>query len=531
MQLTVKPYHKNLYPRGGILVSGSSVAGWLQQIQQMGLSLEGLDVYPVAGMTANTIRGCLLVPRRDGSWPADIGINIYCQCIQEKLFLPENSRLYPQLSGKELEKILKDKPHLFHPETGWIELPEPIRWKNLLIHPDLTDRAIIAPEETPFIPSRVFAFYKQSLPYEEVLENMESEMSPGKLRNARRLSLWEKIKLRLLRLLPGKHRQLEELEERNNREVDKLLELFKKNPEEALKYAIPIDNEGVSRGSDGSVAYRMAEWWGNDDWSGSARGSIRLGRNHLNLLNQEYRDAALRLMQNKEYRQAAFVYLRLLKDYHSGADALEKGGFYAEAASVYLKYLNDKEKAAICYEKGQMPLEAIQLYKDLGRNEKVGDIHLSIGQRKEARPWFEKVVENYLDRFDYLRASMIQRQKLGEPDLAQAMLLKGWRADKDAVNCLDLYFSGINDPGQLEMAIKKMYAAETNEKNEEKYLQVLKKQFELHVGLQDTMRDIAYEIVADRIGENPFIASELQAFNKKDKKLLKDILLYRQRVK
>ena len=141
MQLIVKPYHKNSYPRGGILVSGSHVSGWLQQIQRMDLSLEELDVYPVAGMVANTIWGCLLVPQRDGIWPADIGNNVYCQCIQEKLFLPENSRLYPQLSGKELDKVLKDKPHLFHPETGWVELPEPLRWKDQLIHPDMADRA------------------------------------------------------------------------------------------------------------------------------------------------------------------------------------------------------------------------------------------------------------------------------------------------------------------------------------------------------------------------------------------------------
>lgn len=565
MQLSVRPYHKNVYPRGGILMSGSHVAGWLEKIQYMGLSLEEMDVYPIAGMTANTIWGCLLAPRKgvEWTWPADIGRSFYCQCIQDKLFLPENSRLYPQLSLEELDKIFRDKLHLFHPETGWVELPEPIRWKDLLIRPDMTDRAIITPEETPFIPSRVFAFYKQSLPYEEVLENMDLEMFPEKIRNTRSLSLWEKIKLRLLRLLLGRPRQpenqagqgrfarwlsrlvakmrikwmdrlqanLDDLEERNNREVDKLLELFKKNPEEALKYAIPIDNEGVSRGSSGSAAYKMAELWGNGAPSGGAGGSIRLGRNHLNLLNQEYRSAASKLMMNKDYRQAAFVYLRLLKDYVSGADALEKGGFYAEAASVYLKYLNDREKAAACYEKGQMPLEAIQQYNDLGRNEKVGDLYLSIGKRKEARPWFEKVVEHYLTRFDYTRASLIMRDKLDEPEVSQGLLLKGWRADKDAVNCLNLYFSAINDPRQLEMAIKKMYAEETNKKNGEKYLQVLKKQFESHTGLQDTVRDIAYEIVAERIGENPLIVSELQALNKKDKKLLKDILLYRQRGK
>jgi tetratricopeptide (TPR) repeat protein len=589
MQLTVKPYYKNGYPRGGILVRGSYVTAWLQQVQEMGLSLEELDVYPLAGMKANTIWGCLLAPRlneagetgmgrRNGAewiWPADIGSNVYCQCIQDKLFLPENSRLYPQLSVEELDRILKDKPHFFHPETGWVELPEPIRWKDLLVRPEMADRVIITPEETVFIPSRVFAFYKQALPYEEVLENMEQELFPGKIGDTRPLSLWEKIKLRTLRILLGRHRQpedparqgrfarwlsrliakkrikwmekleaaLDDLEERNNREVDKLLDLFKTNPEEALKYAIPIDSEGVSRGSNDSGAYKLSELWGNlssfrdlfghSGGSGGSggSGSVRLGRDHLNLLNQAYRNEANKSMINKEYRQAAFIYLRLLKDYHSGADALEKGGFYAEAASVYLKYLNDREKAAACYEKGQMPMEAIQLYKDLGRNEKVGDLYLSIGKRKEARPWFEKVVEHYLTRSDYNRASLIMRDKLNEREISQGLLLKGWRADKDAVNCLNLYFSAINDPRLLEMAIKKMYAEETDEKNKEKYLQVLKKQFELHSGLPDTVRDLAYEIVAERIGENPFITSELQAFNKKDKKLLKDILLYRQRVK
>ncbi|HTI91440.1 MAG TPA: hypothetical protein VL727_12680 [Puia sp.] len=566
LELTVRPYHKNVGPRGGILVRGSHVAGWLQQVQQMYLSLEDIDAYPVPGTTANTIWGCLLVPRVDGIWPADIGSNVYFQGIQKKLFLPENCQLYPQLSLEEMEKIFSDKPHLFHPETGWVELPEPIRWKDLLVYPHMTGRTIITPEETVLAPSRVFAFYKQSLPYEEVLENMEQEMFPGKISDTRSLSTWEKVKLSLLRSLLGRrHRaedpsmqgwfdramtrvtaklrsrwldrlqaSLDDLEERNNREVDKLLELFKKDPGKALKYAIPIDNEGLSRGS-GSGSYTLSELWGNlssfGRQSGSAGGSVRLGRDHLNLLSQEYRSAANKLMLNRDYRQAAFVYLRLLKDYAFGAGALEKGGFYAEAASIHLKYLNDKEKAAACYEKGQMPLEAIQLYKEMGRNEKVGDLYLSIGKRKEARPWFEKVVEHYLARFDYTRASLIMWSKLEDPAAAQAMLLKGWKTGKDPVNCLSFYFAAIADRRQLEGEIKKIYEEETNERNRELFLQVLKNQVGKNPDIPDTVRDIAYEIVADRIGENPLIVSELQAFNKKDKNLLKDILIYKQRVK
>jgi hypothetical protein len=89
----------------------------------------------------------------------------------------------------------------------------------------------------------------------------------------------------------------------------------------------------------------------------------------------------------------------------------------------------------------------------------------------------------------------------------------------------------VPDARRLEQEIQNIYRRETNEKNREKFLQVLKHQFDRYETIQDTVRDIAYEIVAARIGEDPFIASELQAFNKKDKRLLKDILLYRQRAR
>jgi hypothetical protein len=543
----------------------------------MGLSLEELHVYPIAGATANTIWGCLITPRIGAesekgigggqSWPPDIGSNVYCQCIQGKLFLPENSRLYPQLSVAGLEKLLKDRQHLFHPETGWIELPEPIRWEDLLRLPAATKRTIIRPEEPVFIPSRALAFYKQSLPSEEVLENMEQELFPERAKNTKPLTPWEKIKLGMLRTLfgnpqsPGAGKKpgwfsrlmpklrfkwleklqdnLDDLEERNNREVDKLLDLFKKNPREALKYAIPIDNEGVSRGKE-TGSYMLSRWWASfnalGDLVGNGKGSgyggtVRLGSKQVNLLNQEYRNTAQDLMKNKEYRQAAYIYLRLLKDHYSGADALEKAGLHAEAASVYLKYANNKLRAAECYEKGKMPLEAIELYKELQHIEKVGDLYLSIGKQKEARPFFEEAIDTYAGNQQYVKAAVILRDKLFEPARAQTLLLQGWKDDKDAVNCLNFYFSIIDDTRRLEREIQVMYDRETSEKNREKYLQVLKHQFDRYTEIQDTTRDIAYEIIAQKIGSDPFIAAELQSFNKKDKRLLKDILIYRQRKK
>jgi hypothetical protein len=136
-------------------------------------------------------------------------------------------------------------------------------------------------------------------------------------------------------------------------------------------------------------------------------------------------------------------------------------------------------------------------------------------------------VAQHLEHQDYLRASLCLRNKLEEPEKAQGWLLEGWRNDRDAVNCLNLYFAETRDDRQLDREINMVYAEETNDKNMEKFLQVLKQQVE-RTGVEQMVRDIAYEIVADRIAADPFISGELQAFNKKDKRLIKDILLYRQ---
>jgi len=536
MQLTVQPYHKNIYPRGGILIRGQVLSGWLRQVQGMGISLEEASVYPIPGVTANSVWGCLLVPGGDELvWPEDPGSNVYCQCIGGGLFIPEGSLLYPQLSIPELDRLLKDQLHFYHPETGWVQLPEPVQWRDVLVPPEKGERNIVTPAESLYVPSRATAFYKQSLAPEEALEGLVAEFSQASANN-RPLSFREKVRLWLLRLLLGRARagkmqskwmdrlqaDLDALEERNNREVDKLLKLFKKDPIEALKYAIPIDNDGVSRGGR-PAAFVLSRLWANFSFLGNllegigggrgsaTPGSVRLGHNHLDLLNQEYRSTAHTLLQNKEYRQAAFVYLRLLKDYSAGAEALEKGGYHSEAASIYLKYLDNKVRAAECYEKGQLYLEAIELYKELERYEKVGDVYLVIDKKKEARPWFEKVVDQHLNHQDYIRAAACRRDKLEEQEEAQSLLLQGWRNDREAVNCLNLYFAAIEDPRQLDREIRKLYADEAGIKNKEKYLQVMKQQIG-RPGVEQTVRDIAYEIVADRIVEDPFISSELQAF-------------------
>jgi hypothetical protein len=106
--------------------------------------------------------------------------------------------------------------------------------------------------------------------------------------------------------------------------------------------------------------------------------------------------------------------------------------------------------------------------------------------------------------------------------------MEGWRSNKDAFNCLNNYFSNIPDLQLLEHEITKIYATDTPEDNKEAYLRVLKHEFDKHAELEETTREIAYQIIAERVAKNPSIVSELPSFNKKDKHLLKDVLKYKQ---
>src|SRR5690606_12145948 len=120
------------------------------------------------------------------------------------------------------------------------------------------------------------------------------------------------------------------------------------------------------------------------------------------------------LIKQKEFHQAAFVYLKLLRNPALAAQALEVGNHFQEAATLYLQNGGNKSKAAECYEKGHMIAEAIELYKELKENEKVGDLFVRIGNRPEANFYYEKVVENYIEKEQYVKGSLIYKHKMND---------------------------------------------------------------------------------------------------------------------
>ncbi|MCY0977883.1 hypothetical protein PGH12_16075 [Chryseobacterium wangxinyae] len=239
-------------------------------------------------------------------------------------------------------------------------------------------------------------------------------------------------------------------------------------------------------------------------------------------IRNKYEDLAKKYIDEKDYRKAAKVYMNLLQDNYRGAKTLENGGFYNEAAAIYLKKLKNKSEAANCYEKAKQYRKAIDLYKELEQKEKVGDLYRQINDLKNSNNYYQMVVDDYVNNNQIVKGSLIYRKKMEMPDEAQKILLKGWEEDRDAFNCLNNYFANIFDVKKLDQQIQELYEKTPSDKKIT-YLEAIKYEFKKDQKLQNTTRNIAYEIIAEKVATRSEIVNELKHFNPDDQVILKDI--------
>lgn len=270
-----------------------------------------------------------------------------------------------------------------------------------------------------------------------------------------------------------------------------------------------------------------------NDNTGSGRGgrSMAGGSSYVETsvfdrIHNMYEDQARKFIEDKDYRSAAKVYINLLKDNYRGAKTLVDGELYNEAAVIYLKKLNNKSEAAHCYEKAKQYRKSIELHKELGQKEKVGDLYREINEIDNANSYYQMVVDDYVKYSQMVKASLIYRKKMEKPEQAQKILLQGWEEDKDAFNCLNNYFANIFDVKKLDIVIREVYKKTPAEKKGI-YLDAMKHEFKKDVQLQSTTRNIAYEIISEKIKTNSEIVNELKHFNPDDEVILKDISRYK----
>lgn len=585
MELKLKLHSKNSFPKEGIFIKSKSMASWLEEIQNLGLILENCRVFPVPGTVANELYGCMVLADVRNTKIKDLGKNNFYQLIENKLFIPENTTVVPKLTKEEWNKLFSENYHFLHPNIGLVELEQEVIWADYIQKPNVLDIELIEPRKSVAIPSFISSL-RIEIDKEELLKQIENPYSEEEESD-------EKLPFNLKKLMMG-----------NNKEMDKFLAYLEKNPEKAMKLAIPLDTVGSGRGgyegqftfgsgfrdnfnAEGLSHYFEKLAFGNgfrinivryglillfivlirscsssspgadyadimkfmfiativffiiravagsngDNAASRTGGAALVDSDRFNTLQSRYEKMAEDYVSRKEYEKAAHIYLKLLKNNHKAASVLEKGELYREAAGVYLKYLQNKNKAAECYEKGHVYSEAIVLYKELNEFEKVGDLYLSLKNKKEADKYFRIVTENYENNSQYVKASLVYKNKIGEVNKAQELLLKGWKTRNDASNCLNNYFANILSVDALSNAITTIYEKEVDEVNNISFLNILKHEFSKSQKLEEVTRNIAYEIVASRIEERPELASELLHFNKNNKTITKDVMKYKLKVK
>ncbi len=561
MKLRIKPAKENSYPLGGFLIKSPSVQVWVEELQSLSFTLQDVQVYPLPGTVAKSVWGCFVAVH--GELTADmVGKKELCQRVFPNFYIPEKTKLTPSLSESDRAVLFPSALHLFHPEIGWAEQEATFDWTAHLELPAEKIRTIIQPENSVFIPQQIKSFQIKAVPPEELIKNLEENLLPGREKMPDDpLDILEKGRLALYRKLFEKpddkdaetgrtglmnalnsfaksmsdkgedwsdnlQEDFEQLHKRNQKQLEKLLDWLKKNPEEALKYAIPLDDNHSSRGGRAGGDFMLSKQWGNLSLFGrqlsrGGGGSYDNGDDYYRL-QQQYEQTAKDLIAKKQYKKAAFVYLKLLKNNYRAAQTLEDGQLYQEAALIYLKHANDKFRAAQCYEKGNMFREAIELYEEMNMFELVGDLYMKLQDREHAAVYYEKTVDQFKAQYKYMEASGIYKNKLQDLTKAQAVLLKGWEEARSGHKCLNQYFSNIPDLKKLKDEIDFVYHNKVDGSNREIFLKVIKKEYKKKNELSEDLREMGYEIIATQAIKNPRIVSELTEFNPRDKEIKKD---------
>ena len=148
--------------------------------------------------------------------------------------------------------------------------------------------------------------------------------------------------------------RIDNLEQKRQNEIERLLKLFGENLEEALKYAIPLGGPYQDRGAAPPSARlgARATDFNLRGLGGGGRADVWNLDAYRDNLGLQYRQAATREIEAGRFKKAAYIYAHLLADFHSAALTLEQGGFYREAAALYQDHLNNRLAAAKCLENG-----------------------------------------------------------------------------------------------------------------------------------------------------------------------------------
>ena len=567
MTLQLHYSEKPVYPVAAALLPGASPANWLAEIDRWGLSFGQWEGYVLPESQQSLRPAALLVVFKNRDLARGLELTNPYAVVAERLFVPLHARLSPEVRAEEWPRLLSWHVQVLHPHIGLVGFQQSDRLDPLLLLADAqaraTDWSLAHPGQAPR--PQLQRIEVQPPSTEQLLSNLKENLETRPLQDipreeddqptplqqlldqaqkgllTRSLSALNKLNNALPEpeqylasgWIKGLHdwltRNLEELEKRRNNELDRLLKLFDKNSDEALKYAIPLDPNYAGRGT------------APPSWQLSARdtnfnlGQLGGGRpadnwvvgNYYSTLQSKYYAAAQEALDRGDFRRAAYIYAHLLANFHLAANALKQGGHFREAAVLYKEHLNSPQSAAECLESGGFLSEAADLYETLARHEKAGDLYQQAGQTDKAQALYQKSLDTALARRDYLEAARLAKEKLQQPEKASELLLQGWQQQTRSETCLEQYFGIMlgRAPEQARQRLQEVYQKYTPLEKRPAFLQVLVRvRPQMHTAeLLDEARQLAYEIVSET-SQNGNVAhlSAIRTFQPDDRLLAAD---------
>lgn len=560
MELRLTSFHRDVHPgAAGFFIEGGSLEAWIAVLDRLGLPMAAVELHGLPTRKANEIWGCLVLTS-SANHPAELGPLASAHTIGNQLIVPGKCRVIPELTPYDLERLFGADTYVLHPDVGLFKLTKALKLAELLDPGALPELETARPADHYVALGEIRSFSVAPTPPEALQLELNAKTDPDKFPD-RPLSLGEKLRLRLYKSIlindgeDGKgvrlsqegstlqgvasllgiggsdlHDKLvkdfEHLQERNKKEIDKLLDLMKKDPEAALRYAIPLDEQGTSRGEFGGE-FRMQDR--GIDFSLFGRsgggGTVDLG-DDLQRLRLQYISTAQELREKGQHEKAAFIYLKLLKDYYSAASTLQEGKHYEKAAHLYLEYLKNELNAARCYEEGKIYAKAISLYAGLGHQEKVGDLHLLRGDRTSANAAYQLQINVDLEKNQYVKAANLSRDKMLNLPYAQEILLKGWDAGRDEYGCLRNYLKNIRNAEEVWQTIEWFQKEKVTTSNDTVFLKVLREEYANQDENAGKIREMALTLISGLLKQNRTSAHELLVFNQGDKRLRADTLRY-----
>lgn len=237
MELRIKPFPKNSYPKKGLLIKGSSPLVWLREMEILGINLNEVLSFPVPASEPNALYGCFLV--FEDLAPSEIGRNAYFQSVDDKFFIPENTLFYPKINPEDWQ--LADATFLImHPEFGLVKLDEEIDWLSIIQNPKPSGDQVRKPLKGVRIPQKIESFTVE-MDDEKILEALQKPQTEEEWMN--------NLPFDLKKVMAG-----------NKKEIEKYLKYIEKYPDRAVELGVPLDIMGTSRG-DGFGIFKFKIPW------------------------------------------------------------------------------------------------------------------------------------------------------------------------------------------------------------------------------------------------------------------------------